>query len=72
MKIRTLGDAQQDLVSGFRFYEVQENGLGSYFLDSLYALGAKLDEGLFRVMQSGEGRDALNGLALDDVERAVR
>jgi putative restriction endonuclease len=24
-----------------------------------YALDAKLDEGLFRVMQSGEGREAL-------------
>jgi len=24
-----------------------------------HALGAKLDEGLFRVMQSGEGREAL-------------
>lgn len=37
MKIRILDAAQQDLVSGFRFYEVQENGLGSYFLDSLYS-----------------------------------
>ena len=37
MKIRILDAAQQDLVNGFRFYEVQENGLGSYFLDSLYA-----------------------------------
>jgi hypothetical protein len=37
MKICILEAAQQDLVSGFRFYEVQKNGLGSYFLDSLYA-----------------------------------
>lgn len=37
MKIRILDAAQQDLLSGFRFYEVQENGLGSYFLDALYA-----------------------------------
>jgi hypothetical protein len=37
MKIRILEAAQQDLVNGFRFYDVQENGLGSYFLDSLYA-----------------------------------
>ncbi len=37
MKIRILEAAQQDLVSGFRFYEAQENGLGSYFLDSIYA-----------------------------------
>jgi hypothetical protein len=37
MKILVLDAAQQDLVSGFRFYEVQEAGLGSYFLDSLYS-----------------------------------
>jgi len=37
MKIRILDAAQQDLLSGFHFYEVQENGLGSYFLDALYA-----------------------------------
>jgi len=36
MKIRILAAAQQDLVNGFRYYEVQETGLGSYFLDSLY------------------------------------
>jgi plasmid stabilization system protein ParE len=37
MKIRILGAAQQDLVSGFRFYEMQEPGLGAYFLDTLYS-----------------------------------
>jgi len=37
MKISILDAAQQDLVSGFSFYDVQEPGLGSYFLDSLYA-----------------------------------
>lgn len=37
MKIRILAAAQQDLVSGFRFYDLQEAGLGSYFLDSLFA-----------------------------------
>lgn len=37
MNIRILDAAQQDLVSGYRFYEAQEHGLGSYFLDSLYA-----------------------------------
>jgi hypothetical protein len=35
MKIRILGAAQQDLVSGFRFYEAQEKGLGSYFLEPI-------------------------------------
>lgn len=37
MIIRILDAAQQDLVSGFHFYELQEAGLGSYFLDSLFA-----------------------------------
>lgn len=37
MNIRILDAAQQDLLSGFRFYEAQGAGLGSYFLDSLYA-----------------------------------
>ena len=35
MKIRILDAARQDLLSGFRFYEAQGAGLGSYFLDSL-------------------------------------
>ena len=37
MKIHILDAAQQDLVSGFRFYEMQESGLGAYFIDSLYS-----------------------------------
>lgn len=37
MKIRILDDAQQDLVDGFHFYEEQSEGLGDYFLDSLFA-----------------------------------
>lgn len=37
MKIRILDAAQQDLVNGYHFYEGQTQGLGSYFLDSLYA-----------------------------------
>jgi len=37
MNISILDAAQQDLVNGYRFYEAQEKGLGSYFLDSLYA-----------------------------------
>lgn len=37
MKIRILEAARQDLMGGFRFYEVQETGLGDYFLDSLFA-----------------------------------
>jgi hypothetical protein len=37
MKIQILDAAQHDLKNGFRFYEMQEKGLGSYFIDSLYA-----------------------------------
>lgn len=37
MKIRILDAAQHDLTSAYRFYEAQAKGLGSYFLDSLYA-----------------------------------
>lgn len=37
MKIRILTAARQDLLDGFRFYEVQQQGLGSYFLDALFA-----------------------------------
>ena len=37
MKIRILDLAEQDLVEGFRFYEAQETGLGSYFLTNIYA-----------------------------------
>jgi len=35
MKIKILISAQRDLVAGYWFYENQEAGLGSYFLDSL-------------------------------------
>lgn len=37
MKIRIFDNAKQDLVDGFTFYELQENGVGQYFLDSLYS-----------------------------------
>ncbi|MDZ7757910.1 type II toxin-antitoxin system RelE/ParE family toxin [Rhodohalobacter sp.] len=36
MKIRIKDSAKKDLVDGFKFYELQETGLGSYFLDSLF------------------------------------
>ncbi len=35
MKIRILKGAKSDLEEGFRFYEMQEPGIGSYFLTSL-------------------------------------
>jgi hypothetical protein len=37
MKIRILKSASQDLIDGYRFYEKQAEGLGTYFLDSLYS-----------------------------------
>jgi hypothetical protein len=37
MKTRILSPAEKDLVEGYRFYESQSPGLGSYFLDSLYS-----------------------------------
>ena len=37
MQIRITGAAEQDLQDGFVFYEMQQQTLGSYFLDSVYA-----------------------------------
>lgn len=37
MNVRILDEAEQDLIDGFRFYNLQEVGLGAYFLDSLFS-----------------------------------
>ena len=37
MKIKILASARQDLIDGYRFYESQAEGVGAYFLDSLYS-----------------------------------
>jgi len=37
MRLEILDQAGRDLVEGFRFYEDQGEGLGSYFLTNLYA-----------------------------------
>lgn len=37
MQIRLTSAAEQDLQDGFQFYEMQQQTLGSYFLDSVYA-----------------------------------
>ncbi|MES0490513.1 MAG: hypothetical protein ABUK01_11000 [Leptospirales bacterium] len=37
MKINILPSASQDLVDGYCFYEKQAEGVGNYFLDSLYS-----------------------------------
>ena len=35
MRIEILPEAQEDLIAGFRFYEHQAPGLGSYFRESI-------------------------------------
>lgn len=37
MKVFISASAEQDLLKGFKFYEVQQASLGWYFLDSLYS-----------------------------------
>lgn len=37
MKIELLAEAVEDLIEGHSFYEEQQVGLGSYFLESLYS-----------------------------------
>ena len=37
MKIKILSSASQDLIDGYWFYEKQAEGLGTYFLDSLFS-----------------------------------
>jgi len=37
MKIKILPAANDDLLNGYEFYEQQEQGIGHYFLDSLFA-----------------------------------
>ena len=37
MNVRILDEAEQDLIDGFRFYEMQREGLGDYFLDTLFS-----------------------------------
>jgi hypothetical protein len=37
MRIAILPSARDDLASGFEFYEGQAEGIGSYFLESLFS-----------------------------------
>ncbi len=37
MRIKILSAAESDLEEGHRFYESQADGLGTYFLDTLYS-----------------------------------
>ena len=37
MNIKILPSANEDLINGYHFYEQQSQGLGAYFLDSLFS-----------------------------------
>ena len=37
MRIKILASASQDLIDGYWFYEKQSEGLGTYFIDTLYS-----------------------------------
>jgi hypothetical protein len=37
MRIALLDEAEKDLIDGFAFYERQSQGLGEYFIDSVFA-----------------------------------
>ena len=37
MRIKILSIAEDDLEEGYRFYESQADGLGTYFLDTIYS-----------------------------------
>ena len=37
MKIKILNAATRDLTDGFNFYEKQAEGLGNYFIDSIFS-----------------------------------
>jgi hypothetical protein len=61
MKIKVLDEAEQDLLDGFRFYELQERGLGDYFIDAIssdidsliiYAGIHAKDYGLYRLLSN--------------------
>jgi hypothetical protein len=37
MKIQIIGQAEDDLVDGYNFYDAQAPGLGTYFLNCIYS-----------------------------------
>jgi len=58
MRIQILESAETDLVEGYSFYEEQEPGLGSYFLESLYSdiQSLTLYAGIHRIAYRGYHR----------------
>lgn len=43
MKIEILGPAKDDIADGFMLYESLESGVGTYFLETIYAEIDKLE-----------------------------
>ena len=37
MKIEILDEAEDDIANGIKFYQAQKEGLGDYFLDSIFS-----------------------------------
>ena len=58
MRIEVLDQAEDDLIEGFRFYEAQQPGLGSYFLVNLYGdiESLRLHGGMHRKVHRGYHR----------------
>jgi hypothetical protein len=48
MKIVILPSASEDLADGFAFYEQQSQGLGGYYLESLFSLDCRRDPAWIR------------------------
>ena len=65
MKVQVLDEATADLADGFRFYEQQANGLGDYFLDSLWSdiQSLRLSGGIHAI-HNGYHRSFLNGFLM--------
>ncbi len=66
MRIRILDEAQSDLREGAQFYEQQSDGLGLYFLDTLFSDISK-DNQLFLFLNicylDNENGQAIHGYA---------
>jgi len=69
MKIRILSSALQDLREGYEFYEKQAEGIGAYFMDSLFSDidSLILNAGLHPIYFGGYHQNALETLPLCDL-----
>jgi hypothetical protein len=69
VKIKILPQAEQDLIDGFHFYEMQQTGLGGYFLDTLFSDIESLE--FFAGMDSRTSEIVFQGLELFGVRWQV-